>query len=312
MTNYNSAFASHITAMLELRDSLSLYTGPLPFVMQNFDRFCLAKYPDTTALTRELATQWCDEGKSAGRSGYKMHAIRSFGKYLQSVGADAFVMPSDWIGKPARRLPHMFTDDELERFFNACDRIEPSKLSPYRDHIIPVMFRHMLGYGLRPQEARRLRRADVDLDLDAMVLTIVHGKRRKDRLVPVGDDMTVLRPAHMGGSRPTRPTPRTPATVRAPPAAVAVLTTPRFVAEQFDRGVVRGSVVILISGADMAGNNAAQQTSEYTPRSNLTNRTIWRSTVRVSSMRRQHTQPPYRRAARTVRRLSLAPSVGWV
>ncbi|MDT2007941.1 tyrosine-type recombinase/integrase [Rhodococcus opacus] len=190
MTNYNSVFASHITAMLELRDSLGLYTGPLPFVMQNFDRFCLEKYPDTTALTRELATQWCDEGKSAGRSGYKMHAIRSFGKYLQSVGADAFVMPSAWIGKPARRLPHMFTDDELERFFNACDRIGPSKLSPYREHIIPVVFRLMLGCGLRPQEARRLRRADVDLD--TMVLTIVHGKRRKNRLVPVGDDMTEL------------------------------------------------------------------------------------------------------------------------
>ena len=158
--------------------------------MQSFDRFCLAKHPDTTALTRELATQWCDEGKSAGRSGYKMHAIRLFGKYLQSVGADAFVMPSAWIGKPTRRLPHMFTDDELERFFSACDRIGPSKLSPFREHIIPVVFRLMLGCGLRPQEARRLRRADVDLD--TMVLTVTHGKRRKDRLVPVGDDLTGL------------------------------------------------------------------------------------------------------------------------
>jgi integrase/recombinase XerD len=190
MTNYNSAFAPHITAMLELRDSLGLYTGRLVFVMQNFDRFCLAKHPDATALTRELATQWCDEGKSAGRSGYKMHAIRNFGKYLQSVGADAFVMPSAWIGKPARRLPHMFTDDELERFFNACDRIGPSTLSPSREHIIPVVFRLMLSCGLRPQEARRLRRAD--LDLDTMVLTVVQAKRRKDRLVPVGDDMTEL------------------------------------------------------------------------------------------------------------------------
>jgi len=158
--------------------------------MQSFDRFCLAKHPDTTALTRELATQWCDEGKSAGRSGYKMHAIRLFGKYLQSVGADAFVMPSAWIAKPARRLPHMFTDDELERFFSACDRIGPSKLSPGREHIIPVVFRLMLGCGLRPQEARRLRRADVDLD--TMVLTVAQGKRRKDRLVPVDDDLTGL------------------------------------------------------------------------------------------------------------------------
>ena len=176
MTSYNSVFALHITAMLDLRDSLGLYTGRLAFVMQSFDRFCLAKHPDTTALTRELATQWCDEGKSAGRSGYKMHAIRLFGKYLQSVGADAFVMPSAWIAKPARRLPHMFTDDELERFFSACDRIGPSKLSPGREHIIPVVFRLMLGCGLRPQEARRLRRADVDLDL--------HGAHRRPGETP--------------------------------------------------------------------------------------------------------------------------------
>ena len=57
MTSYNSAFASQITAMLELRDSLGLYTGRLEFVMQSFDRYCLAKHPDTTTLTRELATQ---------------------------------------------------------------------------------------------------------------------------------------------------------------------------------------------------------------------------------------------------------------
>lgn len=190
MTSYHSVFAPHITAMLELRDSLGLYTDRLRFVMQSFDRFCVAKHPETISLTGELATQWCEEGKSAGRSGYKMHAIRLFGKYLQSVGADAFVTPSAWIGKPARRLPHMFTDDELERFFGACDRIGSSKVSPFREYIIPVLFRLMLGCGLRPQEARRLHRADVDLD--TMVLSIIEGKRRKDRLVPVGDDLTGL------------------------------------------------------------------------------------------------------------------------
>lgn len=103
MTGYSSAFATHIVAMLELKNSLGLSTGGLAAVMQNFDRFCLTKHPDAAALTRELATEWCDEGKSAGRSGYKMHAIRLFGKYLQSVGVEAFVMPSAWIGKPIRR-----------------------------------------------------------------------------------------------------------------------------------------------------------------------------------------------------------------
>jgi integrase len=190
MTSYNSAFAARITAMLELRDSLGLYRRQLAFVMQSFDRFCVAEHPEEAALTRELATEWCEQGKSADGSRYKMHAIRLFGNYLQSVGVDAFVMPFGWIGKPVRRPPHMFTDDELARFFAACDRISPSPLSPFREHTIPVVFRLILGCGLRPQEARRLRRADVNLD--RRVLTIVQGKRRKDRLVPVGEDLTGL------------------------------------------------------------------------------------------------------------------------
>ncbi|HZM66864.1 MAG TPA: DUF5131 family protein [Nakamurella sp.] len=66
MTSYNSAFASHITAMLELRDSLGLYTGRLEFVMQSFDRYCLAKHPDTTTLTRELATQCREHDPPSG------------------------------------------------------------------------------------------------------------------------------------------------------------------------------------------------------------------------------------------------------
>jgi hypothetical protein len=42
MTSYSSVFAPHITAMLELKNSLGLYTGGLTLVMQSFDRFCLA------------------------------------------------------------------------------------------------------------------------------------------------------------------------------------------------------------------------------------------------------------------------------
>lgn len=187
MTSYGSTFAPHIETMMELRDSLGLYHRQLGFVMQSFDRFCLASHPDVTILTRELAEEWCDIGKSCDGSRYKMHAIRLFGKYLHSVGVEAFVMPFGWIGKPVHRLPHLFTDDELTRFFDACDRIGPSRMSPFREHTVPVVFRLMLGCGLRPQEARRLRRADVDLD--HQVLTVVQGKRRQDRLVPFDQDM---------------------------------------------------------------------------------------------------------------------------
>jgi hypothetical protein len=58
----------------------------------------------------------------------------------------------------------MFTDDELAAFFRAADSIGAEYRSPFREYTIPVIFRLILGAGLRPPEARRLRRRDVDAE----------------------------------------------------------------------------------------------------------------------------------------------------
>src|SRR5258708_30324705 len=62
--------------------------------------------------------------------------------------------------------------------------------SPFREYAIPVIFRLILGAGLRPPEARRLRRHDVDAE-NAMVM-IERSKRNKDRRVPVTGDLAGL------------------------------------------------------------------------------------------------------------------------
>ena len=93
---------------------------------------------------------------------YRSRAVREFGKYLQLAGVDAFIVPSAWIASPTRGLPHIFTDEELAAFFRAADSIDAEYRSPFREYTIPVIFRLILGAGLRPPEARRLRRHDVD------------------------------------------------------------------------------------------------------------------------------------------------------
>jgi integrase/recombinase XerD len=121
---------------------------------------------------------------------YRSRAIREFGKYLQLTGVEGFIVPSAWIASPARGLPHMFTDDELAAFFRAADTIGAEYRSPFREYAIPVIFRLILGAGLRPPEARRLRRRDVDAG-NAMVM-IERSKRNKDRRVPVTGDLAGL------------------------------------------------------------------------------------------------------------------------
>jgi integrase/recombinase XerD len=151
--------------------------------MAGFDRFCSSHHPGETVLTRELATAWCRDTATGTWGAYRSRAVREFGKYLQLTGADGFIVPSAWIARPTRGLPHMFTDEELAAFFRAADSFDAEYRSPLREYTIPVIFRLILGAGLRPPEARRLRRRDVDAE-NAMVM-IEQSKRNKDRRVPV-------------------------------------------------------------------------------------------------------------------------------
>jgi integrase len=190
MNTFTSSFALHIEAMLEWRTSLGHSLRDMRNAMVGFDRFCSSQHPGETVLTRELATAWCRDTATGTWGAYRSRAVREFGKYLQLAGVDAFIVPSTWIASPTRDLPHMFTDEELATFFRAADSIDAEYRSPFREYTIPVIFRLILGAGLRPPEARRLRRHNVDAD-NAMVL-IERSKRNKDRRVPVSGDLAGL------------------------------------------------------------------------------------------------------------------------
>lgn len=187
---FSSGFASHIEAMLEWRAGLGYAKKTLFYPMQSFDRFCLAHRPGETILSRQLVTAWCEEGTRTQWPAYKAHAIREFGRYLKMVGIEAFVLPPEWISHRARSLPHIFTDDELAIFFASADSFTACSASPLREYTIPVVFRLMLGCGLRPQEARQLRRRDIDPD--KAIMMIEQTKHNKDRRVPIDAGMATL------------------------------------------------------------------------------------------------------------------------
>jgi integrase len=190
MSTFTSNFAPHIEAMLEWRTSLGHSPRDMTTAMTSFDRFCVSQHPSEAVLTQEIATAWCRDTTTGTWGAYRSRAVRELGKYLRLAGVDGFIVPSAWISKSGRRLPHMFTDEELAAFFRAADSIATTYRSPLREYTIPVIFRLILGAGLRPPEARRLRRRDVD-PTTAMV-TIERSKRNKDRRVPVAGDLAEL------------------------------------------------------------------------------------------------------------------------
>jgi integrase len=184
---WSSGFAGHIEDMLAWRRAVGLGHVGLGREIRSFDEFCAREHPGLGDLTRELAVEWFGAGRGDGWSAWRVLAVRQLGQYLQMAGADAFVAPASWAKQPTPGLPHMFTDDELTAFFAAADSLAPVWNSPFREHIVPVVFRLILGCGLRPQEARGLSRSDVDVD--AAALTVRHAKHGKERRLAIAADL---------------------------------------------------------------------------------------------------------------------------
>ena len=109
--------------------------------------------------------------------------MRELARWLGRRGVPAYVLPAGALPRPARYVPHIYTDQELAALFAQTDRCHYDSQVPFRHLVMPVLFRTIYACGLRASEARLLRFGDVDVD--AGVLTIRDGKGGKDRQVPV-------------------------------------------------------------------------------------------------------------------------------
>lgn len=188
--SFHSRFALDIQAMLEFKMALGHKSSSYGWNLANFDRFCQNKFPDEFVLTKELVFAWCDEVNTENKSGYRMHAIHELGKYLVSIGKDAFIFPSELLPSPKAELPYIFSDDELKNFFKATDEIPHCDKSPLLEYTIPVIFRLQYGCGMRPQEVRLLKR--INFDFSSNTIYISESKWCKDRRLAVTDDLMNL------------------------------------------------------------------------------------------------------------------------
>lgn len=187
---FHSRFADDIRGMVAYKTSLGHKADSYEWDLQNFDRYCAEYYPDAENLTKEIVFGWCQAGKENGKSAYRASAIRNFGKYLVAIGKEAYVLPAEMFVPQKADLPYLFTDAELERFFEATDHYPHRDNSPLLEYIIPVIFRLQYACGLRPQEARLLKRTDFDFMKNTIYIS--ESKWCKDRCLPVSAEIMGL------------------------------------------------------------------------------------------------------------------------
>lgn len=186
---YCGPFKEHIKNHVELKQSVGYKYIAEAEHLKRFDTFTLKKYSFATTLTKEIVLDWCSKKPYEAQANQCIRAsiIRQFSKYLDSIGVEAYIMPKGYYPKEKQYVPHIYTGEELKRFFAETEKCHYTPECPYRHLIMPVFFRMLYTCGLRVSEARLLKVADVDIN--AGILTINHSKKDNSRLVPMADSL---------------------------------------------------------------------------------------------------------------------------
>ncbi len=187
---YEGPFKNHIKDHVELKRAVGYKYNTEAAHLKRFDRFTLAKYPDATVLTKKIVLDWCSKKTYEAQANQCSRAsiIRQFGKYLDSIGVEAYIIPKGYYPTEEQYAAYIYSVDELTKFFAQTDECHYCYEHPYRHLIMPVFFRMIYMCGLRVSEARLLKVGDVDLEKG--ILTINHSKKDNSRLVPMSKSLT--------------------------------------------------------------------------------------------------------------------------
>jgi len=191
-TPFKSKLAESMEAMINYKESLGYSRSTYEPYFRIIDKFCLEYFPHQTCLTKELVLEWSRVHPREQANGFRrrMIAMRELGKYLNAVGIEAYVYPSEFLSPTQRFVPYIFTDDELKAFFNATDIFAQNRNAPYNHFVVPVIYRLVYTCGLRPTEVRNLKCSDVNLSTGRIYIR--ESKAYKDRIVMMSEDMLLL------------------------------------------------------------------------------------------------------------------------
>jgi len=97
-----------------------------------FDRYCKKQYPEVTLLSQEMVDSWCHkrdtETNNSCRS--RIYVVVSLIRYLRKREKTDVTEPDIPRKEQCTYIPHSFTDDELGKFFHACDSISSQPCTP--------------------------------------------------------------------------------------------------------------------------------------------------------------------------------------
>ena len=186
MTMDTHSFSDDIESFLLFQEALGYKRISYEPILRSVDRYFSEQYEQPVPLTQEAIMDYMDsQTRDISR---KASTLRQFAVYLNAIGKDAYIIPKDMYRGPKSDVPYIFSDEELTQLFHEIDHIQPG--TSWFSNVAPVLFRLTYTCGLRPKEARELKRENINFSTGEILIR--HSKRKKDRTVVMSDGMLSL------------------------------------------------------------------------------------------------------------------------
>jgi len=188
MREYHSSLGGYITGLIEQKRACGYIYEYEADILESFDRFCLKHNHTAGTITRDLVMEWAIQRPTEGKNyrNQRVSFVRQLALYMQSLGKNPYI-PRHFASETVA-VPHILSQAELRSFFAVVDGYMPPQ--PTFRRLAPtyqVLFRLLYCCGLRPSEGSYLRRSCVDLENGD--IRILQSKGKKDRVVPLADDV---------------------------------------------------------------------------------------------------------------------------
>ena len=198
MSDFTSLLSPDFERFVRFRKACSRWneSSYLPN-LKAFDKYCYHTYPTERFLTQEMIDDWCTQRNSEKNNSClsRIYVVVSFVRFMRARDLTDVIDPIIPASEKRVYCPHSFTEEELKRFFKACDNYKPYHFRTRRSlnniYTIPVFFRLLYSTGMRTVECRLLRRQDVNLETG--VISISKTKGYEPHFVVLHDSMREIR-----------------------------------------------------------------------------------------------------------------------
>lgn len=187
---FKSVFAEDINEYLDEKLS-SGYTEKSFFShLKHFDQFCSINELKVKKFNRTLVDEWIKKRPHEATTTHysRVNAIKLFLIYLRKKGYEIHVFKGIAF-KPTDFKPHIYSKDEIRRYFEAVDRFDSTQNKRSKIQY-PILFRLLYCCGTRINETLGIRKCDVDLDNG--IIKLFEVKNNCERYIVLNDELLNL------------------------------------------------------------------------------------------------------------------------